>query len=225
LSSTNSYVTLYEGVSKSFRTGHLERELQMVQLSAARCSCIAILWVSLVSLAAIILCVASQVFITIIISLSSQSGNFWIHPRTTRIAWRERVTDRSRQSVSMLHAQNYWISMKYGMTEYIVSWMQHLIFISICVTMNRCSSVNIVIRQRARWSGFDSRQGQGLSSPPHPDQIWGPPSLLSNGSGFLSGGKTAWTWSLSHHLHPVSRLRMHRAVTPLLIHLHVMVLN
>jgi hypothetical protein len=33
----------YDGVSKSFRTGRLERELQMVQLSATRCSCIAIL--------------------------------------------------------------------------------------------------------------------------------------------------------------------------------------
>jgi hypothetical protein len=33
----------YEGVSKSFGTGRLERELQMVQLSATRCSCIAIL--------------------------------------------------------------------------------------------------------------------------------------------------------------------------------------
>jgi hypothetical protein len=33
----------YEGVSKSFRTGRLERELQMVQLSATRCSYIAIL--------------------------------------------------------------------------------------------------------------------------------------------------------------------------------------
>jgi hypothetical protein len=37
----NSYT--YEGVSKSFRTGRLERELQMVQLSATRCSRIAIL--------------------------------------------------------------------------------------------------------------------------------------------------------------------------------------
>jgi hypothetical protein len=56
----------YEGVSKSFRTGRLERELQMVQLSATRCSCIVILWVSLVSFAAIILCVASQrVFIIV----------------------------------------------------------------------------------------------------------------------------------------------------------------
>jgi hypothetical protein len=37
-----------------------EWELQMVQLSATKCSCIAILWVSLVSFAAITPCVASQ---------------------------------------------------------------------------------------------------------------------------------------------------------------------
>jgi hypothetical protein len=52
--------TIYEGVSKSFRTGRLERELQMVQLSATRCSYIAILSVSLVSFVAVTLCVASQ---------------------------------------------------------------------------------------------------------------------------------------------------------------------
>jgi len=55
------------GVSKSFRTGSLERELQMVQLSATRCSCIAILWISLVRFAAINLCVASQrMFIVVV---------------------------------------------------------------------------------------------------------------------------------------------------------------
>jgi hypothetical protein len=37
------YVRTYEVISKSFRTGRLEPELQMVQLSAARCCCIAIL--------------------------------------------------------------------------------------------------------------------------------------------------------------------------------------
>jgi hypothetical protein len=37
------YRELYEGVSKSFWTGRLDRELQMVQLSATMCSCIAIL--------------------------------------------------------------------------------------------------------------------------------------------------------------------------------------
>jgi hypothetical protein len=49
-----------EDVSKSFRTGRLELELQMVQLSATRYSCITILCASLVSFAATILCVASQ---------------------------------------------------------------------------------------------------------------------------------------------------------------------
>jgi hypothetical protein len=38
----------------------LERELQMVQLSATKYICIAILWISLASFAAITLCVASQ---------------------------------------------------------------------------------------------------------------------------------------------------------------------
>jgi hypothetical protein len=48
-------VCVHEGVSKSFRTGRLDLELQMVQLCATRCSCIAILWVSLVNFAAITL--------------------------------------------------------------------------------------------------------------------------------------------------------------------------
>jgi hypothetical protein len=50
----------HEGVSKSFRTGRLERELQMVKLSATRYSCITILWVTLVSFAAITICIASH---------------------------------------------------------------------------------------------------------------------------------------------------------------------
>jgi hypothetical protein len=77
--------TSNESVSKSFRTDRLERELQVVQLFAIRCSCIAILWVSLVSFAAITICVASQwVFIVVIVVyfVMTQSGNFWIHPST-----------------------------------------------------------------------------------------------------------------------------------------------
>jgi hypothetical protein len=38
----------------------------MVQFSTARCSCIAILWVNLVSLTAITLCVASQRLIIVV---------------------------------------------------------------------------------------------------------------------------------------------------------------
>jgi hypothetical protein len=60
--------TINEGVYKSFRTGRLERELHMVKFSAIRCSGIAIVWVSLVSFAAIVFCVASQrVFIIIVV--------------------------------------------------------------------------------------------------------------------------------------------------------------
>jgi len=43
LNDVQKNVCEYEGVSKSFRTGRLERELQMVQLSATVCNYIAIL--------------------------------------------------------------------------------------------------------------------------------------------------------------------------------------
>jgi hypothetical protein len=58
---------IYEGVSKRFWTGRLEWELQMVQLSASRCICIATLWVSVMSFAIITLCVASQLMFIIVI--------------------------------------------------------------------------------------------------------------------------------------------------------------
>jgi hypothetical protein len=65
---------MYEGVFISFRTGRLGQELQMVQLSATKCNCIAILWVSIVSFAAIILCVASQqVFIVVVVDFVMDS--------------------------------------------------------------------------------------------------------------------------------------------------------
>jgi hypothetical protein len=72
----------YEGVSKSIRTGRLERALQMVQLLATRCSYINILWVSLVSFAAITHCVASQrVFIVVVYFVIDSVRKIWIHPR------------------------------------------------------------------------------------------------------------------------------------------------
>jgi len=85
----NVYELQYEGVSKSFRTGRLERELQRIQLSATRCSSIAILWIILVSFAAIILCVASQrEFIFVVVYfVMTQSGNFWIYPRIIILNW------------------------------------------------------------------------------------------------------------------------------------------
>jgi hypothetical protein len=70
------------GVPKSFRNGGLERELEMVQISAMRCSCIVILWVSLVGFAAItfVLLLNECLLLLLFISLWTQSGNVWIHP-------------------------------------------------------------------------------------------------------------------------------------------------
>jgi hypothetical protein len=84
-----SYTSIpYEDVSKSFRTGRLKRELQIVQLSVTGCSCIVILWVSIMSFTAINICVASQQVFTTVVEIISftQSGYFWIHPRTS--SWR-----------------------------------------------------------------------------------------------------------------------------------------
>jgi hypothetical protein len=78
------YAEKYEGVSRSFRTGRLQRELQIVQLSATTCTCIATSWVSPVSFVTINLYIASQrVFIVVIVVYiaMTQSGNVWIHPR------------------------------------------------------------------------------------------------------------------------------------------------
>jgi hypothetical protein len=62
-----------EGVSKSLQTGCLEQELKMVWLSATRFCCIAILRVSLVSFAAITLCVASQQVIIVVVYFAIDS--------------------------------------------------------------------------------------------------------------------------------------------------------
>jgi len=77
-------IWIHTYVSRSFWTGCLEWELQMVQLSATRYSSITILWFSRVSFATINLCVASQhvLLLLLLISLLTQSGNFWIHPCT-----------------------------------------------------------------------------------------------------------------------------------------------
>jgi len=67
---------------KVSRLAAWSQNCQWYQLSATRWSCIAILGVSLVSFAAIFLCVASQRVLVVVlsISLSAQSGNFWITP-------------------------------------------------------------------------------------------------------------------------------------------------
>jgi hypothetical protein len=49
--------------------------------------------------------------------------------------------------------------------------------------------------------GWSTGKGwEFFSSPPRPDRLWGPPSLLSNGyQGIFSGGKAAeaWSWPLT----------------------------
>jgi hypothetical protein len=51
-------------------------------------SCITILWVSIVSFAAITLYVAShRVLIIVVYFVTTQSGNFWIHPRMRSPNW------------------------------------------------------------------------------------------------------------------------------------------
>jgi hypothetical protein len=59
------------GISKSFRSGRPERKLQMIQLSATGCSCMAILWVSLASFAAVTLCVASELVFVVYFVIAS----------------------------------------------------------------------------------------------------------------------------------------------------------
>jgi hypothetical protein len=46
------------------------------------------------------------------------------------------------------------------------------------------------------WPRFNSWQCNIFPPPQHPDQLWGPHTLLFIGNrGFFSGGKGAWAWS------------------------------
>jgi hypothetical protein len=79
---------LYECASKNLRNGRLERELQMIQFSTIGCSSIAILWVSLVSFAAITLCVASQrVFIFVVYFVMHSVRKLLDTPSYAFMAW------------------------------------------------------------------------------------------------------------------------------------------
>jgi hypothetical protein len=99
------------GCIQKFPDGRLERELQMEQLPATRCSCIAILWVSLVSFAAITHCVASQrVFIVVVYFVMTQSRNFWIYPRIARrwTSWRCHLGDQDINWSTFLYNVAEW---------------------------------------------------------------------------------------------------------------------
>jgi len=78
-------------------------------------------------------------------------------------------------------------------------------------------SWNTVTRPWDGQLGLDSWEGQEFFfySPPHPDQLWGPPSLLSNGYQGLFWGKNGLGVTLTTHLHLVPKLRMHGAIPSL----------
>jgi hypothetical protein len=66
------------------------------------------------------------------------------------------------------------------------------------------------------WWFNSGRIWEFFSSPLHPDKLWGPPSLLSNGyHGFFPCGKSGLGMKLTTHLHLVPRSRMHGAIPPL----------
>jgi hypothetical protein len=96
--------SVYEGVSRSFRTGRLEQELQILHLSSTMCCCIVSLWVSLASFAAITLCVASQRVFIVVYFVMTQSGNFWIHPRIPK--WAHFYTHVNSNNTNLLRRSN-----------------------------------------------------------------------------------------------------------------------
>jgi hypothetical protein len=75
-----------------------------------------------------------------------------------------------------------------------------------------------------KWLGYELETGvqvlaeavKGIiSSPPRPDRLWGPPSLLSNGYRKLFRRRwSSWGVKLTTHLHLAPRLRMRRPVPP-----------
>jgi hypothetical protein len=71
---------------------------------------------------------------------------------------------------------------------------------------------------RPGWQGVSSpcRGWEFFYLPPHPDRLWGPPSLLSNGY----QGLFPWAWScrgvkVTTHLHLVPKSRIRGVIPPL----------
>jgi hypothetical protein len=84
----------------------------MVQLSATRWSCIAILWVNLVSFVAITRCVAFQRVIPKVSAyfVTTQSGNFWI----PRILYHRQIFCRTSSFLEN-RGSSIWMSCKHGL--------------------------------------------------------------------------------------------------------------
>jgi hypothetical protein len=113
----------YELVSISFRTGRLERELQMVQLFATRCSCISILWVSLMSFANITFCVASQrVLLLFRYRLSPETSGYTLL-LVRRRGWQEAGESYIMRSFHNLHCSGNIIGV---MKSWRMAWAGYI---------------------------------------------------------------------------------------------------
>jgi hypothetical protein len=124
---------MYESVSKIFWTGRLE---QMVQLSATRCSCIAILWVSLMIFTTITLCVASQrlfivvvvvVVVVVVYFVIDSVRKLWIYPRIAdRIDRHFQVINYVTSITGLLWATIWWRMWKKAAGAYFEALSEHL---------------------------------------------------------------------------------------------------
>jgi hypothetical protein len=85
--------------------------------------------------------------------------------------------------------------------------------------MSRDSAVSIATGYGLDDRGVGARVLVGsriFTSPCHPDRLWGPPNLLSNGYwGLFSGGKSGWSVKLTTHLQLVPRSRKYGSIHPL----------
>jgi hypothetical protein len=86
--------------------------------------------------------------------------------------------------------------------------------------MEACSTNRGDEKHRQLWS--DNMEGGRIilkyttSSPPRPERLWGPPSLLSKGTrGSFPGGKAGRGVKLTTHLHLVPSRRMSETLRPL----------
>jgi len=101
------------------------------------------------------------------------------------------IDHAGRGNISTLSLQRrpkYKIALLYTVSHYI-SNMIH-IWCHVCTLWRKCFHV--------QHQSNSDRGNRFLSSPKHPDQIWGPCSQLLIGNWFSQRGKAAATWCWPH---------------------------